>query len=65
MAKYVQPPEGAEIIVDGVMRFHRKADQSDKGGDCRRRSGKLLKVVEMTELQVGIPEGLIVPLDGS
>ena len=46
------------------MRFNRKADQGDKGGDSSRSSSKLWEAVEMAELEVGVPNGLVVPLSG-
>ena len=47
-----------------MMRFNGKADQGGKGGDCSRNSGKWWKTVEVAELQVGVPNGLVVPLGG-
>ena len=35
-----------------MMRFNRKADQGDKGGDGSRSSRKLWEAVEMAELEV-------------
>ena len=47
------------------MRLDGKTDQGNKGGDSGRRSGKWLKVVEVTKLEVSVPDRLIVPLSGS
>ena len=47
-----------------MIRFNRKADQGDKGGDGSRSSRKLWEAVEMAELEVGVPNGLVVSLSG-
>ena len=61
--KKEESSQGAQIIVNGMMRFNRKADQGDKGGDGSRSSRKWWKTIEMAELEVGVLNGLVVPLN--
>lgn len=60
----MQPSQGAQITVNGVMRFNGKADQGNEGGDCIRSGRKRWKTVKMAELDVGVLNGLVLPLGG-
>ena len=60
----MQPSQGAQITVNGVMRFNGKADLGNEGGDCIRSGRKRWKTVKMAELDVGVLNGLVLPLGG-